>query len=244
MSELLLQRGNQVVTLDELALLPTVEATPTYQPISHYGFARSLKTISQDLLNGYEMINERYGVARQGQQFFGVINFQKDHSEMSLAIGMRNSTDKSIACGFTTGASVMVCDNLCFSSEGGITVLRKHTKGLLATLEDNMITVLYRSQYTFDKLVEDSQRLRSREMDNDQAFKMLGLLFGHGLLSPRQLPVAKREWLKPAHPEFEPRNAWSLMNSITDALKSTTPLKVMEHHIGVHDMFMGEVIDV
>ncbi len=63
MSELLLERGNQVVTLDELALIPTPDPTRTYQPITHHGFSLSMKTISRDTLNDYEFVNEQYGVA-------------------------------------------------------------------------------------------------------------------------------------------------------------------------------------
>ena len=64
----------------------------------------------------------------------------------------------------------------------------------------------------------------------------MGLLFGKNVLSPRQLPVVKREWLNPAYDDFKPRTMWSLYNAATEGLKTTPPGKIMEKHIQLHNI--------
>lgn len=83
--------------------------------------------------------------------------------------------------------------------------------------------------------------MKAHGMTNNQAFQMAGLLFGHGVLSPRQLPVVVDQWLKPKHKEFQPRNAWSLYNAITEGLKSTAPFNVMERHVSAHQMLLEAI---
>ena len=69
---------------------------------------------------------------------------------------------------------------------------------------------------------------------------MIGLLFGHGLLTPRQVPVVHREWMKPSHEEFEPRNAFSFYQACTEAMKQNAPSNTMERSINLHQAVTGE----
>lgn len=39
-------------------------------------------------------------------------------------------------------------------------------------------------------------------------------LYGHGVLTPRQIPVLKNEWLKLSHDEFMERNRWSFYMAV------------------------------
>ena len=228
--------GSKCVGRDELEAIPVPEATDSYQPVSHFVLANTLATIGQDLLRGYTLAKEQYGLARQGQQMFAVQTYSRENSEMGLSIGFRNSYDKSMAIGIAIGASVFVCDNL--SLTGDITVLKKHTANVWTALEETVIATLYRSQHNFDRICEDAEVLKSREVGNNEAFRTMGLLFGNNIITPRQLPVLKKQWLHPSHEEFKPRNMWSFYNSCTEVLKSTPPLQVMEKHIKLHTILM------
>ena len=53
MTELVLHRGAEKVTKDQLDLIPVPEATDSYQPVSHYHLADKLTTIGQDILTDY-----------------------------------------------------------------------------------------------------------------------------------------------------------------------------------------------
>ncbi len=233
---LLVHRGGQIVTRDDLALVQVPEATDSYVPVPHNNLADTLSVVGRDILRGFTLSKEQYALAREGQQMFGVIAFRSDHSELGLSIGFRNSYDKSMAIGIAIGAEVFVCDNLALT--GDITIMRKHTVNVWSSLEDIAISTLYRSQRNFQKIVEDSETLKGRMLDDSEAFKMIGLLFGHGILTPRQLPAVKKEWLNPSYDDFRPRTMWSFYNACTEALKSCPPLVIMEKHISLHSAIM------
>ena len=96
MPQLSVNKGTQIFGLNELDSIPLPAPTPTYTPVSHFDLSNSIRTISQDMLSGYDLIGEQYAVAWQGQQLFAVLTFKADNSEMGLSIGFRNSYDKSI----------------------------------------------------------------------------------------------------------------------------------------------------
>ena len=84
-------------------------------------------------------------------------------------------------------------------------------------------------------LVKDSDQMKALPFTDIEAYKTIGLLWGEGILLDRQIKPVREEWLKPSHPEFQPRNAWSFYNACTSALKTSTPHKIMEHHIKLHE---------
>lgn len=238
MSELVLHRGGNLVTKPELDLVPLPEATDSYIPVSHYHLADKFLTISRDLLTDYLLIGEQYALARQGQQLFAILNFKKDHSELGLSVAFRNSYDRSMSIGLAIGASVFVCDNLALS--GDIAIMKKHTKNVWNALEDLAIATLYKAGRSFEKVLTDSEKLKALPMNDRQAFEMMGYMFGQDIISPRQLTVVKENWLKPPHEEFKERNKWSFFNAITESLKSTPPVSIMEKHRAAYNA----VIDV
>jgi hypothetical protein len=228
MEEMIIHRGGEIVTREQLDLIKVPEATDSYVPVSHYHLADKLVGISTDILRDYVLVGENYAVARQGNQMFAALKFQRDESEMALSIAFRNSYDRSMSLGIAIGASVFVCDNLAL--QGDIVIMRKHTKNVWNELEDLSIATLYKSQKTFDQIVADSTVLKRQRLKNDEAFMFMGMLFGYHIVSPRQLSVLKEEWLKPSHAEFEERNMWSLFNATTESLKSCPPVTIMEKH--------------
>ncbi len=108
MNGLMLHCGGKAATLAELDLIPMPEVTETYQPVSHYLLAKKALTITQDLLKGYVLSNESFGLAREGAQMFGVLQFRGTNTEMGLSVGFRNSYDHFMVVGFASGASVFV----------------------------------------------------------------------------------------------------------------------------------------
>ena len=77
--------------------------------------------------------------------------------------------------------------------------MKKHTKGVWSALEDLAITTLYKAQHNFEKVITDAERLKRIPIDNHEAFQLMGLLYGHDIVSPRQLPVIREE-MAPAQP--------------------------------------------
>ena len=236
MGNLLLHCGGQHVNLNELSIIPLPEETPSYKPVSHYDLAFNLAEVATSLLHDHTLEKSQYGIARDGNQMFGVHSFRNGNDNLGLSIGFRNSYDKSMSVGIAVGASVFVCDNLALTGE--VTVMRKHTTNVWSDLEELAITTIYRSKPNFHRILEDAEAMAYVPMDDDTAYRQLGLLYGRGIVSPRQIPVVKQEWLNPSYSDFEPRNQWSFYNACTEALKSTPPTKIMEKHIALHDILV------
>ena len=233
--ELLMHTADgKYVSLDEVRDIAIPAETPTYKPVSHYDLAKNLAEVSGSLLRGFELERSHYGLARDGNQLFGVHTYKNGSESMGLSVGFRNSYDKSMSVGIAVGASVFVCDNL--SLTGDIAIMRKHTQNVWNDLEELTITTLYRSQHNFTKIVEDAQEMQGQHLSDNDAYRLLGLLYGNGIITPRQIPIVKKEWLTPSHEEFEDRSTWSLYNAVTEALKSSPPNKIMERHIALHQI--------
>jgi hypothetical protein len=234
-SQLLMHTAEgKYATLEELREIPMPEETPTYKPVSHYDLATNLAEVSGTLLRDYTLDRSQYGLARDGAQLFGIHTYRNGSDSMGLSIGFRNSYDKSMSVGIALGASVFVCDNLALT--GDIAIARKHTSNVWQDLEELIITKIYRSQHNFNRIVEDAQIMQGQHLSDDDAYRLTGLLYGHGIISPRQIPIVKKEWLLPSHEEFEERNVWGFYNACTEALKSSPPNRIMEKHIALHKL--------
>jgi hypothetical protein len=226
--------GGNYCTLDDLREIPMPDETATYKPVSHYDLATNLAEVSGALLRDYTLDRSQYGLARDGNQMFAVHTYRNGSDSMGLSIGFRNSYDKSMSVGIAIGASVFVCDNLALTGE--ISIARKHTSNVWSDLEALTITTIYRSQHNFTKIVEDAQLMQGQHLTDNNAYRMIGLLYGQGVITPRQIPVVKKEWLNPSHDEFSDRTVWSMYNAVTEALKTAPPPKVMEKHIALHQL--------
>ena len=238
MTQLLMHTSSgKYATLKELYEIPVPVETPTYKPVSHYDLAKNLVEVSGTLLKDYELERSQYGLARDGNQLFGVHTYRNGSDSMGLSIGFRNSYDKSMSVGIAIGASVFVCDNLALTGE--IAIARKHTANVWQDLEELIITTIYRSQNNFTRIVEDAQVMQGQHLSDNDAYRLIGLMYGNGIISPRQIPVVKKEWLTPQHDAFEDRNTWSFYNAVTEALKTAPPTKIMERHIALHHMLSG-----
>lgn len=229
---MLLHAGGQECALEDLQDIPMPVETRSYKPVSHYDLALNIARVAGDLLAGFTLHKSEYGTARNNAQLFGVHTFQNGNTELGLSIAFRNSLDKSLAISLATGSQVFICDNLAL--QGEIIRIRKHTTNVMADLEMMIITGVLRARSNFSSVVEDAETMKQVEIENDGAFRALGHLFGHKVLSPRQMPVALKEWEQPSHAEFEPRTLWSLYNSVTEALKSSPPQSILERHIQLH----------
>ncbi len=239
MTELFVHRGGEIVTRDQLDLIQTPETTDSYVPVPHYHLAGKLVSLSSDILRDYTLIGENYAIARQGNQMFAVLKFQREESDMGLSIAFRNSYDRSMSLGIAIGATVFVCDNLAL--QGDIVIMKKHTKNVWNELENEAIATLYRSQKQFDEIVADTKLLKKQRLQNDEAFMFMGMLFGYGVVSPRQITTLKQEWERPSYPDFEERNMWSFFNAATESLKSCPPFSIMEKHAQAYHLLVKSI---
>src|ERR1035441_5030959 len=130
----------------EVRMIESPEYTDTWVPIAHKILIDEVDTALKEMSLEVDSTSRQFGIQRDGGQMFGVYHLVNHDSTMidsagkpmySLALGLRNSVDKSLAAGILFGARIFVCDNLSFVGEKSIA--RKHT---LRILED--IPVLIR----------------------------------------------------------------------------------------------------
>ena len=96
---------------DEIAMVPTPTATASWKPVPHSEVIDAVTDVVK--AHRWTILEEQYGLARDGQRMFGMIRINKSSSmEWSRCIGIRNSHDRSLSVGLTAGISVLVCSNL------------------------------------------------------------------------------------------------------------------------------------
>jgi hypothetical protein len=124
-STLCLHAGARRVSLEELARVQAPPPEGRWFPLSHGSvLARVKETLGEA---GYVVRREQLGLSRSDARFFGVLDLSTAlTSGVSLAVGIRNSTDKSFPLGFCAGSRVFCCDNLAFRAE--LLVRKKHTR--------------------------------------------------------------------------------------------------------------------
>jgi len=217
-------KGAREVTLDELSLIEAPPATETWFPVKH---ALVLDTVAETLTaSGFTIDEMRLSVARDNQRFFGTLRLQNRIAEgVSLAVGLRNSTDKSFPIGFCVGERVFVCDNLAFASE--IVIARKHTRfGQTRFNEAVSQAVVGLHQYRITA-AERIARLQQWELSAEVADSLILRAYESGVVGTRLLPAILRHWREPIT-DFAPRTGWSLLNAFTSALKDRQRLSPQE----------------
>lgn len=215
-NNLVLHRGAREVDVDELDRVPCPPPTDTWFPVKH---SVVLDRVCQTLTGaGFGIEAMQLSLARDNQRFFGTLTLKNRlNDDACLAVGVRNSTDKSFPIGLVCGSRVFVCDNLAFSSE--IVIARRHTKyGSDRFNEAVSQAVLGLNEYQVSAQQRIAQ-LQNWDVSPLEADSLLLKSFEAGLVSSRLLPAVIAAWRNPEHVEFQPRNGWSLLNAFTGVLK-------------------------
>ena len=219
MSDLMLHAGGKLCTLDELRAVPTPPAEGRWHPVGH---AAVLDTVTTTLAGaGYAVKAQALAVARDGKRFFGTLDLTTPltpDGTVALAVGIRNSTDKSFPLGFCAGSRVFVCDNLAFNAE--LLVKRKHTR-LAVGRWNNEIAEAVQKLPSFAQAEQARiARLMSTDLTDDQALAFLVRAMENRVIAPVTIPRILTEWRTPTHDygTGDRPNAWRLLNCFTTVL--------------------------
>ena len=244
---LMIEKGVRLQNANELLQVSLPNQTKTYQPVGHFELVELVKDLASQNLHGYKLVDESYGLNKKGAEMFGHMSFiptyitpeipSNKNSKLNLALGLVNSYNKRVRVKFASGAKVVVCDNMLFL--GDITYTRKHTPNVLTDVKAAVKDALAGAENAYRSAIRDAAVFGYMETTDDQAYSLLGQLFGKGVFNTPQLNIALSNWHTPTHPEFAPRTLWSLYNSANTALKSSKPDKVLEKHITLHNLFVN-----
>lgn len=235
MSKLIVHAGGWEAKRADLASVPVPAETDTYMPIPHNRLLEELEVHIPRF--GFKLTNERFALAREGNQMFGVLNIENGNNakDWGLAVGFRNSYDHSFAVDVVMGHNVFICDNMAFSGEIGMN--RKHTRNLFRDLPDQIYSMLHKALGLKKGIEEDIDRMKHRDLNTIDVDHYLIESLRKGVLPASSLPKVLAEWDEPKHEEFHPRNAWSLFNAFTEVMKTRSPQLQMENTLKLSNLF-------
>jgi hypothetical protein len=231
----LLHAKSQLIGRHDLRDLPTPPATATHFPIPH---ASIVETLAETLaFRHFSIAAEEYAVSHDGLRFFGVLTLDVEESGVRLAIGLRNSHDKSFSLALTVGRRVLVCDNLALYGDYS-PLLRKHTKHV--EIDSIMSIAVDQMQRNFEPMKRQIAFFRGCDLSDQRAKLIIYDAFLGGAADlPKHLgSVVHDHYFNPRYPEFEPRTLWSLENAFTSAVKELEPISRLRA-IGRMAPFLG-----
>jgi hypothetical protein len=214
-TQLCLHKGATRVTREELARFQPPPATATWFPVRHSAVLDT--AIARLDEAGYRVKKTDLGVSRDGHRFFGALDLDTTLvSGVSLAVGVRNSTDKSFPLGFCAGNRVFVCDNLAFRSD--LLVRRKHTR-YGETRFGNAISAAVASLGSFAEVeAERVRRMQEESVTDDRAHALILRAYLRDLVSFKLLHEIVHQWEEPAYDEWGGKTLWRLANAFTWAM--------------------------
>ncbi len=205
-----------LVTREQLAVIPAPVPTATWRPIPHIELVETLERVLR--VNQIAIREERFALRRDGSTLFGVLQLAyEDTPDGAAAMGLRTSNDKTMSIQICAGLSVFVCDNLVFRGDL-IALNRKHTSGL--NLRTELAGAVLRFQDHFGRLAGEITQLKARPLGDAEAKTIIHDVFVGGLMPLRFLPDVAEAYFQPKLPDFAPRTAWSLHNAFTAAAKA------------------------
>lgn len=239
MSDLVLHRGGWEATKAELAAIPLPPETASYVPVPHRRLVEELEIHIPRF--GFAIGRQQFALARDGQQMFGVLSCMNGHdgADYALAIGIRNSYDRSLAIGIVAGSHVFCCDNLAFHGE--VTAERKHTVNVFRDLPDMLYRMLGKVSTFRDRQDREIAAMKEIQVEPRLADHLLIESVRTDALPASRIPQVIEAWDNPKYPEFEPRNAWSLFNAFTDVMKSRSPQLQMDSTLRLTNVFRKEL---
>lgn len=215
-SDLCLHRGARVVSREEVDAVEAPPSTETWYPLRH---GQVLATVLDTLQSSaFQVRKLQMSLSQDNARFFGTLDLSVAvGGGTTLAVGVRNSVDKTFPLGFCAGCRVFVCDNLAFRSE--LLVARKHTVHGLDRFQEAIAHAVQSLDQFRQAEAERIEQMRDFPLSDVQADSLLLQSYEQGIVSLRTLPPVIQAWRKPEHAEFAERNLWSLMNAFTGALK-------------------------
>lgn len=229
-------------TEDAVRAIEAPAATKTWNPISH---GRLIDLVSEELDARKLVVEKREFamVGKHGEQMFATFTLRSDRNkDFTLALGLRNSINKTLPAGLCAGSRVFVCDNLAFSAQ--VVLGRKHTP----MIEQDLPVRIREALNRFNDVYESQDQIFAKwktipiniEKASDAILRMAEA--GH-IPTPRVLTV-RNEFIKPRFDEFKGQTAWSLYNAATTVLrhdrKEINPGRNADDLLGIHEMMAAE----
>ena len=239
---MILHCGAEVASRSSLTAIVTPPSTDSWFPLPHVDLLDSVKTQLGE--TGFLIEGETHALSKEGARYFGLLQVtlpSRSREDFKWIVALRNSHDKTFPAGLVAGSRVLVCDNLAFSGE--VTLSRKHTRFAsrdLPGLTARAIGKLSESLIGMDTRVDAYQE---HQVSDRSAHDILVRCIDAEAFPVTHLPAVLNEWREPRHEAFQPKNAWSLFNAVTEvAYKGKNPAINLKRGEALHGVFDSLVL--
>ena len=228
--------SEQGLELDGKVMVPTPEGTKTHTPIPHSALVEETHAALDRA--GLEIAEEEHALGRGGLRYFGGFALKGNDMEAEdrrLVLGLRNAHDKSFAASVCIGNQMMVCENLCFSSD--VKLARRHTKNIVTDLPRVLSSAISRVVSHWADMGKRIEAYKNLEVPKERAASMVVDLVDSKAFPARDVYKAVKEFEAPRHEEFKGGTLWTLYNGITEHLKGGDLTKLPQRTMTVQSVF-------
>lgn len=196
--------GSNHVGREQLALCGTPQGEGRHVPIPHIMLVTETE---KALINaGFEIVDEDHVLGRQCKDnpsiwlryFGGFAVTRKDLAgeDRQIVVGLRNSNDKGFAAAICIGNRMLVCENMCFSSEEKLA--RRHTTNIKRDLPNTIATAISRIVTRWSEMSERIEIYKAHELTEAEASKLAVHLVDQKSLPKQKLYDVVDLWRNPA----------------------------------------------
>lgn len=223
-----------------------------WNPISHGTF---LGIVEDRLASiGYDIAQSKFGVTKDGASLFGAYTLNGKKSKalgnaVSMAVGVRNSTDKTFSAGVSIGSHVFVCDNMAFV--GDRVIRRRHTTNIEEDLASKIDEAFGGAVDEFDLLAKDYANWKKQDLlgeFSEDPDVLNHWVYGlaveaakvYDVMPFADIPKVLDCWENTGYKAFKPRTTWSLYNAFTTPMKEKfkgNPFLQIPRTIALNQMF-------
>jgi len=235
---LILHSGGWSATEEQVNAVAVPERTRSYTPIPHGRLIDQLRKVLP--MHGMKLERLSLGLAADGNRLFGVADVVNGTAapDWGVAVGFRNSYDKSIALNLCAGSRVFVCDNLAFHGE--VMLNRKHVGSIDYDLP-SMVNELVSGVVEFKRdMFAQIDTFKAAEINDARAHDVVCRSVRAGVLASQSVAPVLEQWYEPKHEAFAPRTAWSLFNAFTEVAKGRSAGLQMTGTLGLNRLFNSE----
>jgi len=204
-STLLAHCGAIITPAADLDRIPVPQRTLTWTPVGHHEVRDSI--MGELDRRGLNLTSETWALSkphrfRKGEApqdgvyygvgcvAFGLMTVGTGVGGREMAIGIRNSMDKSFALGLAVGSRVFICDNLILAGEQ--VLYRRHTSGLQLAHETNRAMDTGLNQYqTHERFITS---LENTGVDNRNADRVLVEAVRQGVVKGNEMSIIADAW--------------------------------------------------
>lgn len=234
MKSLIIARNK--IAFEQLAKIETPAATSSFTPIPHFRLVEMTKEAVDRA--GFAVTHEEHAIARDGLRYFGGMALSGadiTSNDRKMVLGIRNSGDKSFAASVCLGSSMIVCENLHFSSD--IKLARRHTTNIIADLPRVLADAVGRVVSQWHSVEQRFNAYKEVEISKTQAADLLVDLVDAKALPARDIYNTIQEFRSPRHPEFKGQTLFSLFQALTENLKSSDLNKLPYRTMAAESIF-------